>query len=62
MANKVAAIPGSGNDLVAFTYSVDLAKFIAASINISKWEESTYCFGDKKTFNEFIKLAERSTW
>ncbi|RMJ20300.1 hypothetical protein CDV36_000112 [Fusarium kuroshium] len=58
MENNAAAIPGSGDVPVAFTYTVDLAKFVAASLSLSKWQPETYLAGDKLTWNQLLKLAE----
>ncbi|PVH68336.1 NAD(P)-binding protein [Cadophora sp. DSE1049] len=56
--NNTAAIPGSGDVPVVFTHTVDIAKFVAASLTLSKWEPETYLIGDKLTFNELVKVAE----
>ncbi|KAK5994724.1 Oxidoreductase BOA1-like protein [Cladobotryum mycophilum] len=58
MANKKAAIPGTGEELIALTYSFDLAKFVTAFLDLSCWEEVTYCYGEKTTWNAFIEVAE----
>lgn len=58
MANKAAAIPGTGNDIVSFTYSKDLAKFVVAALDLPEWDESMFCYGDKATWNEFLSIAE----
>ncbi|RTE69355.1 hypothetical protein BHE90_016264 [Fusarium euwallaceae] len=58
VANKLARIPGTGNDAVTFTYSYDVAKFVAVALDMDKWEEETIVAGDKATWNEFLRLAE----
>ncbi|EXJ57237.1 hypothetical protein A1O7_07584 [Cladophialophora yegresii CBS 114405] len=60
MANKAAAIPGTGDDVVAFTYTRDLAKFVVAALDLpaSSWDEAMFCYGDKVTWNEFLRVAE----
>ncbi|KAH7254699.1 hypothetical protein FSOLCH5_011310 [Fusarium solani] len=58
MANNAAAIPGSGDVPVAFTYTVDLAKFVSASLSLPKWQPETYLVGDKLTWNQLLALAE----
>ncbi|SCO86007.1 uncharacterized protein FRV6_10134 [Fusarium oxysporum] len=60
IANKAAAIPGTGNDIVYFTYTFDVAKFVVALLGLSDWDETTYCYGDKATWNEILQLAEES--
>ncbi|ETI25726.1 hypothetical protein G647_02500 [Cladophialophora carrionii CBS 160.54] len=58
MANKAAAIPGTGDDVVAFTYTRDLAKFVVAALDLPVWDEAMFCYGDKMTWNEFLRVAE----
>ncbi|KAI8680826.1 NAD(P)-bd-dom domain-containing protein [Fusarium sp. Ph1] len=57
-ASKEAAIPGSGNTPVVFTYSHDVAKFTAALLTLDKWEKKSYVIGTKLSLNEFLQLAE----
>jgi nucleoside-diphosphate-sugar epimerase len=61
VANKKAAIPGTGNEPIAFTYTYDVAKFVAAFLEEPKWDELTFCYGEKTTWNEFVKVAEEVT-
>lgn len=42
MVNNTAAIPGSGNTPVVFTTTSNVAKFVAASLDLDKWEEERY--------------------
>lgn len=58
MVNNAASIPGSGDVPVIFTHTKDVAKFVAASLDMEKWEPETYVMGDTMTFNEFLHLAE----
>ncbi|KAJ5680747.1 hypothetical protein N7536_011886 [Penicillium majusculum] len=51
-------VPGSGDDLVVFTHSTDIAKFVVSSLDLPKWQEESYILGEKFTWHEFIKLAE----
>lgn len=62
MRNRAAAIPGSGDDRVALTYTHDVARYVAAVVGSSdRWDETTYCYGDRVTWNEFVKEAEAAT-
>ncbi len=60
MANKAAAIPCTGNDTVSFTYTEDLAKFVVAALDLPKWDESLFCYGDRATWNELLSIAEET--
>ncbi|OAA59643.1 NAD(P)-binding domain protein [Niveomyces insectorum RCEF 264] len=59
IANKTAGIPGTGNDVVPLTYSFDVAKFVAKLLELPRWDETTYCYGDRLTLNEILALAEK---
>lgn len=61
MSSKKAAIPGTGNEMLALTYSYDVAKFVSAHLGAPNWEEETYVYGEKTTWNAFIKVAEEVT-
>ncbi|OHW91810.1 NmrA-like family protein [Colletotrichum incanum] len=56
--NDVATIPGSGNTPIAFTHTADVGKFVAAALDLERWEPETFIVGDKMTWNEFLQHAE----
>lgn len=58
MENNAAAIPGSGDVPVVFTYSYDMARFVIASLDLPKWPKEYWVVGDRITWNEFLALAE----
>ncbi|KAF3919596.1 hypothetical protein ABW20_dc0103516 [Dactylellina cionopaga] len=58
IAKNVAAIPGSGNVPFTLTYTFDLAKFVAASLSLPKWETKTYVSNDRLTWNELLAIVE----
>ncbi|KAK4073162.1 uncharacterized protein Triagg1_5442 [Trichoderma aggressivum f. europaeum] len=58
--NKTAAIPGTGDEVLSFTYTFDVAKFVVAFLGLPKWEEITYCYGENSTFNKLLALAEEA--
>ncbi|KAF5685411.1 Mut3p-like transcriptional activator [Fusarium denticulatum] len=60
IANNFAAIPGSGNELVAFTHTFDVAAFVAALVGASKWDKESYIIGDKVSWNQFVQYAEEA--
>ncbi|KAL4752094.1 hypothetical protein BDW72DRAFT_202655 [Aspergillus terricola var. indicus] len=59
LANCEAAIPGDGNDIIAMTYSYDMARFIAHLLESEKWEEFSVVVGDEVTYNQLVKIGER---
>ncbi|KAL7934702.1 hypothetical protein V8C35DRAFT_301619 [Trichoderma chlorosporum] len=60
LPNKTAAIPGTGDEILSFTYTYDVARFVIASLGLPKWEETTYCYGEKTSFNRLVALAEEA--
>ncbi|KAI8717649.1 NmrA domain-containing protein [Fusarium sp. LHS14.1] len=60
IANKRAAIPGTGDDVLSLTYSVDVAKFVARTLESSdKWPETSIVSGSDMTFNQLLAIAEK---
>ncbi|KAF5253914.1 hypothetical protein FANTH_1239 [Fusarium anthophilum] len=39
IANKKAGIPGTGNEPMTFTYTLDVAKFVVAALDLPRWEK-----------------------
>ena len=61
----IAAIPGSGNDKVAFTYTKDVAKFVRKMVESEDpWPTKSLIVGDTVTFNEIVHIVEeaRGKW
>ncbi|CAH0024631.1 unnamed protein product [Clonostachys rhizophaga] len=58
---KKAIIPGDGNVAVSFTHTLDVARFVVASLSLAHWPSRLYMFGDHLTWNEFIDLAEKAS-
>ncbi|KAK0730249.1 hypothetical protein B0H67DRAFT_526937 [Lasiosphaeris hirsuta] len=56
--HNTAAIPGSGNVPAVFTHTTDVGRFVAASLDLPRWEPETSIFGDRLTWNEFLHYAE----
>lgn len=61
MTSRKAAIPGTGEEPMAFIYSYDMAKFVKAFLDVNDWNETTFCYGEKITWNAFIQTAEEIT-
>lgn len=57
---NMAAIPGDGNTPVTFTHTSDVGRFVAASLDLEKWDRVSAIIGDKMTINEAVKLAEEA--
>lgn len=58
MEHNAAAIPGDGNAPVTFTYTLDVARFVVAALDLKKWPRELRVVGDEITFNEFVAMAE----
>lgn len=58
MANRAAAIPGTGDDILSFSYSFDIARFVEAALDLPSWENEMFCYSDNRTYNEVLKIAE----
>ncbi|KAB8234146.1 NAD(P)-binding protein [Aspergillus alliaceus] len=60
IANDAAGIPGTGNDPVVFTHTLDVAKYVAAALELDKWDLQMFIIGDKVTFNEMVDIAQNA--
>jgi nucleoside-diphosphate-sugar epimerase len=58
---KTVAIPGDGNTPLTLTHTSDVGKFVAASVDLEKWDQISVIIGDKVTMNEAVKQAEEVT-
>ncbi|KAH7273219.1 hypothetical protein MRS44_003717 [Fusarium solani] len=59
--SKKAIIPGDGNAPVSFTHTLDVARFVVASLSLPQWPSRLYMSGDYLTWNEFIDIAEKAS-
>ncbi|KAJ4291662.1 hypothetical protein N0V90_009557 [Kalmusia sp. IMI 367209] len=56
---NAAAIAGDGEYPVYFTHTADIANYTAALLGLERWEHKKYyLYGDTKTWNEVIAIAE----
>ncbi|PSN73450.1 NAD(P)-binding protein [Corynespora cassiicola Philippines] len=55
----IAAIPGTGNDPIDFTYTFDTGRYIAALLSLPAWEPKYFIAGETKTWNQVVEIAER---
>lgn len=53
-----AAIPGKCDTPVTFTHTFDVALYVAASLDLPKWDKESYVIGESVTWNEFVRIAE----
>lgn len=60
IANDTAAIPGDGNTPVIMTHTSDVGKYVAASLDLEKWEPIHSIAGDKVSLNELLSYAEEA--
>jgi hypothetical protein len=59
MANRCAAIPGSGDDVTSFAYSYDIARFVEAALDLPQWKKQMSSYSENKTLNEVVEIAEK---
>ncbi|KAF8907963.1 hypothetical protein CPB84DRAFT_1834754 [Gymnopilus junonius] len=56
-----ADIPGTGKEIVTFTRWQDVGKFVAAAVELERWEKESSMAGDAMSYDEVIKIAEEVT-
>ena len=56
-----ADVPGDGNTKLTLTRLQDVGKFVAAALDLDKWEEEMGMVGDTKSYNEVISAIEKVT-
>lgn len=62
IAHRTAAIPGAtGDEMINFSYTKDVGKFVVAAMSLPKWDEVFHCYSDQATISEIVKLAEEAT-
>jgi len=53
-----ALIPGDGSQQVVVTKTQDVGRFVAAALDLAKWEPESRIVGDKLSLNEVAQLAK----
>ncbi|KAI8258103.1 hypothetical protein K4K58_003540 [Colletotrichum sp. SAR11_239] len=61
MTLKKAVVPGTGNDVMSMTYTIDLARFIVRLLDEPNWPKTASISGTDATFNEIITLSRNIT-
>lgn len=59
VAHAAAAIPGTGDEIMTFTYTKDLARFVVAALDLRTWKFPMVCYSEKTTWNRMVKVAEK---
>ena len=53
------AVPGDGSAVMSLTYTQDVARFVAASLDLEAWPRVSLIIGSQLTLNELVGKAER---
>ncbi|KAK4939245.1 hypothetical protein LTR10_020441 [Elasticomyces elasticus] len=56
-----AAVPGDGSAVMAMTFTKDVARFVAGSLDLDKWPKVSLIVASQTTLNELVKTAETVT-
>ena len=56
-----ADLPGDGNTKLTFTRLQDVGIFVAAALDLDKWEEEMGMVGDTRSYNEVVGAIEKVT-
>lgn len=61
--NHRAAVPGSGDEYISMLHTIDLGKYVGAllDVELGGWDEVSAFVGDRTTWNEVVRVAERVT-
>lgn len=59
LEHNEVAIPGDGSAVMAMTYTKDVARFIAASLDLESWPKVSLIIGSQPTVEELARMAER---
>jgi hypothetical protein len=54
-----ADIVGTGDESFCITRGEDVGRFVAAALDLEKWDEKLEMVGSRTTWNELIKLGEQ---
>ena len=56
-----ADLPGEGNAKLTFTRLQDVGRFVAAALDLDKWEEEMGMVGSTMSYNEVVRAIEKVT-
>ena len=57
---RVMTIPGTGDELMAFTAARDVGRAVARFLESDEWEETTYVCGEMTSWNATREILERN--
>ncbi|WYZ39667.1 hypothetical protein EsH8_IV_000008 [Colletotrichum jinshuiense] len=60
LADRKLVIPGTGTDLVSFTWARDVAKGLAVLVNAPTWDDYTYIAGEAMCWNDVADAVKRT--
>lgn len=58
---KKAIVPGDGTAQITFTHTMDVAKFVVASLGLAVWPTRQFIIGDQLSWNQLIDMAEKAS-
>ena len=61
MKAGTADLPGDGSNKLTFTRTQDVGKFVAAALDLERWEEEMGMVGSTMSYNEVISAIEMVT-
>lgn len=61
MKAGTADLPGDGSNKMTFTRTQDIGKFVAAALDLEKWEEEMGMVGSTMSYNEVVGAIEKVT-
>lgn len=61
LEHNEVAIPGTGSAVMAMAYTKDVARYIAASLDLDRWPKVSLIIGSQPTVEELAQLAQRIT-
>ena len=61
MKAGTADLPGDGSSKMTFTRTHDIGEFVAAALDLPKWEEEMGMVGSTMSYNEVVDAIEKVT-
>ncbi|KAL4879340.1 NmrA-like family protein [Aspergillus karnatakaensis] len=58
--NCSAVVPGTGEEVITFTYTYDVARAVVLLLDLCEWPEYSLIGGDDVTANQMIRVAEEA--